>query len=321
MKLHHIVTEMAWVDKFAELERHVREQNMTLGQLIDYIGDNFHIFVIPDIDPRTDPMSVGNAGMTPDPVDSEEIPEHLRGRHALILGFGPGISEDTPVEEINEIFPRLRHELSHFQQTRQKSKEQFGDYINPDMSSPFSPQSGMYTIQPVERAPWAVDIAHHLAATGISPNAFEKAIDKAYASIREGEGVTAEDMMREVNKAARELMGVVDDEMLKDIVDKYELSSSINQLGGVIGQMAILRAMAYHSQSKEQKRMIRGRYHQFMKQVRSRYPKAKGYFKTHEKEHRAALERTKEKRGMLQQQLEMMAREFAEMMAAAQEAG
>lgn len=300
MKIHNILAEMSWPDKFHQLEQKIRSSNMTMQELMNYLEKEYKIAMLPQFDLDTEAYSVGNASMTPleftadqiDPNAAEEAKQELSkliGMRIFQVEIGSGVDGDTPVKEVTGFLHTLRHELSHYQQGTQMSRERTMDmssrYVDADsQGGPLAPQTILYALQPIERPAQAVDLAHYLAQINSTPERFIDAVDDTRRGIL-AMAVGGDDLQ----EIARQIAGLAGQE-LADVHSQEDANELYNRGHGMalriirvlIAQHAFVLVIAGlmndDEQERNQKKKIRGQIHQFHKILVNRFPKVKGYY-------------------------------------------
>lgn len=300
MKLSEIVLE-SWVDKFDKIERNIRSKNMTMGELEHFMFDNLGVLLQPETDPTVRPYTVGGASIHPQPITAQDTPnQELHGKYLLDMELGPGVTSNTPANDVIDLFSRLRHELSHLQLAHRL--DTFPNYIDPDQNVLFSPKTGLYRLQPVERQAQAEDAAEALVTLKRTPSDLERSIDTVYEQIKNSSSVSLRVLQKAVLNVTYRMLNITDRQSFGAHAHKHpDLYQAFNALGMMIGEMVLLRAIAHKSTTHRV--MIRQQYHLFMKAVKKVYPKMKGYMKTHEKEREDTLRRTASSRQKIQAQI------------------
>lgn len=284
MKLHEIFTE-AWEDKFFHLEQKIRSSNMTVGQFLDWMSNELSIKVNFTVREDAPSMRLLNASITSvSDMPSNQSQQFAGYKTIMDIEVGPGISSNTPVADIDNFMPVIRHELSHHQQDvsvpqdrLQSMKDEYVDMLG---TSELSPVRALYTIQPLERSQRALDIAGYLARLGATPEAFEKGVKLVKErAVSMGEDFTIEDAQEAARSA---LFRVVLKIKSAEDFDKHEKAGNINTfmvLESIIGQLAMLSWMADQSDDKQFQRKARQQYHLLIKSIKKHFPKVKGYSK------------------------------------------
>lgn len=296
MKIHHIITEMAWINKFSTFEKHVRDTNMTLNELKNFLLQNYNIFIMFEKSRNSATGGHGGGGIG-DLIATDDIsaPPKLRGHIPLTIVLSPEIDGDTPVAEVHGLLGVLRHEISHALTDTTKDKRlHYDNYVKP------SHNEGMYYIQPMERPAQALDMAEALAVVGMNPDQLEKIIfkvsNKIIKHIDEGIGPdVVESIVRRYIEAA---IGIRSDGIINKI-EKEGWEVYINPISSKIQHLSLLVALGKatkndtdihkeHGKHKVQNTSakIRLQFNTFMKMVRSNFKKAKAYAAAHP-EHKA----------------------------------
>lgn len=308
MRLSEIVLE-SWSDKFDKFERAVRSKNMSVADLEDTLLNNFGVYLQPEIDPTGEPYEVHSASISPTVITSQHTSNsELLGKNLMTLTFGPGVTPETPVNDVSSLFSVLRHELSHLQQFRSGAVERFPDYVDPSENE-YNPQSALYRVQPQERAAQALDVAETLAILGSTPAEFEHASETVYRALFKGSGtVPLQKLSLLTRRAVIKLLKAKGMDELIGRLEQQGTSTLASFLDEVIGQMALLRMVASRSEvlPDDTKRKYRAQYYQFMKAIKNVYPKAKAYVKTHKEERDEMMRRTEKARIEIRTQMQVL---------------
>lgn len=311
MKVREILVEMAWPDKFDQIESMIRAQNLTLEQLQDYLIKEFDVAVMFQTAPHIAPFHVGSGSISANRITSDDftektpkdIKDQVLGKFVLQVELGPGPNDQTPAAEVTGLIQMLRHEISHMVhhiQDVSKHEELQQQYIPPNKEI-FHQQNVEYILQPIERPAQAVDIAAHLVRVGMTPEDFEHAIDSVFQKLKQKtSGYNPMVLTSYIDDALDEFIGPLDYRTL--LIQERGLNIPIGQIFVTTGHLAVAKALAHFL--KDDRREIRQRYHVFMKLVKKRYPKMKGYYKKHKEKFLQAFQKNAEIRMKLEQQLE-----------------
>jgi len=311
VKLYEIITE-AWADKFDQTERAIRGKHMTMGEMCDYLEQEFPVVVLPETSYDVPPMASGSAALSHTPVSDtgQPLPPESSegGRYLLSLLVGPGVDEDTPAEDVNGVFDRLRHELAHLRQSLTRPNNEWPEYIQPNFDSQFDIQSALYVLQNRERSQQVVDTAGRLVTVGATPSQFENAVDAVYNSLKnKPEGTTVAQLVDLIRPYLLQMIGISDSTAAETVVQERGWNSDVGGLESCIGQLAIVRSIATfvkpgkNPRTRDEylwniKHRLLGQYRQFIKSLHEQYRRVRGYRKSHEKEHVSAMDRTKQQR-------------------------
>lgn len=323
MKLYEVLTEMAWPDKFHQLEQRIRSSNMTMGELFDLLFKEYGIRVLPQADLNSDPLTVGSAAITPRkltandvaPDASEEIKQRLIGNRALQIELGPGVSETTPAKEVGGLLQVLRHELGHYQQgigmSPEKSDAMQRAYVSADGDQmPTAQQNIMYALQPIERPQQVLDMAHYIAQLGGTIDGFFSAVHQTAKKILE----TPDDIDASIDEVALFHAG---HEMEAGMgIDSEEKASKLYQEGGhtamrmvhaTIAQLAMAHLAVLFTEDKQYGKKLKAQLFQYEKLLKKRFPKVKGYYSRTKDDDVKSFVKNNPTRGEIQQQMQLMA--------------
>ena len=301
MKLHEILHEMAWPDKYYHFERMVRDKRMSIGELKNYVDKKWNMELRVVTDSNLPPKSSGSASIetypeSPGGIPHPDRPTTKEHRRVLQIHVSPDVKNFTPAAEVSGLIDSLlKHELSHYRQALRRPPRHWGGYVMPQSGDLRDPTISGYTLQTLERAPQIMDMATALAILEVPPSAFEECIDRIKNKIT-GDNPPPVEALRQL--AYSDIAGEFQDkhglrkarEMAVDIgVDEY-----LKRVASKIAEMGAMRAIIeLHGPSvpKEMRRMYRGQYHQYIKGIKKQYPKVKGYYSKNKDEFLRSLKK------------------------------
>lgn len=296
MRLHKILTEMSWPDKFYELEQKIRSLNMTVDEFMDFMYDEFKIYVHPIGDPAGPAMSMSGASITATRISAKDLDSNtnpgvfntLVGSKVLNLHFGVGVDGDTPVKEISGFFQVLRHELTHSQQgdkiQSDKLKRFQTGYVSPDPKDPVSEDSILYTIQIMERSAQSVDLAYYLVKIGFTPEQFEQCLHLVLGDVANMQKPIPTETLLTITKERMSQVGRFDQDKIDNLITNEMAEMALAMVQTLISQIVGLRVNIFPNISKNYRQQLRQIQHAYIKLAKKRYPKVKGYYLRHKDE-------------------------------------
>jgi hypothetical protein len=309
MKLNEILNEMAWPDKFRQIEQKMRSSNMTLDDFVGFMEKEYNVLVKLESSMNAEPLTIGSAGITPKPLSAAELKaagmsdshiKQLAGKRMLTMQVGPGADPSTPINELGNFYRVLRHEMAHYMQGEDFSDEKHARYQQTYASphdDPIHPKAAQYTLQAVERSPQAMDLATYLAQLQIKPEQFDKAIGNLLRKLQQGEITNSNDLLDKSMKQLERYGGLGGD--MAGIKAGRGYGTAIGMLQALIAQMAMARFIASKTTDKQTRQMIRRQYHQLLKLTTKRYPKVKAYLNQTRAEDEAAFEKNNPTRAQI----------------------
>lgn len=316
MKVIDIISEMSWPDKFNALEQMIRDKDMTLEQLGEYLEKEYNLILVIQTNPTVPSFHVGGGGISPERFDEQQIkglknvPQELKDKvldkFLFQVDVGPGPQPNTPVAEVTGFIHILKHELSHLQLSKQAPQDKLRrlqkDYISPH-DNPNPVNVAMYMLQPIERPAQATDYANHLVRIGMTVDKFEESINAIFNYLKTQEGISAGDLT-ELAKSEMDYYFGSSRKMSKRMADEG-LTIDVHQLTSTIGALALVK-MAGTVASVDMGNKIKAQYKAFMKLLRKRYPKVKGYQLKHKEHRQTAYDKNAEERKGMDQMIDGM---------------
>jgi hypothetical protein len=312
--LNQIITEMSWPDKFNQIERKIRDEDMTMDELVDYFADEFDVAIVFNPSVGVPPFHVGGGGTSDKRLDDEaikdspkEVRDRLLGKFGMEIGIGPGINGSTKAAQVMGLMHILRHELSHIQQSKyipgDKVERMTKQYISPEGDNPII--RVLYSVQPIERPAQAVDYASHLSRVGMTPSQFERAVSAIGAAVLEkfkaGEReIDSEEVYDMARSEIQHFSGIPQREI--DVRSQAQGTSiDYSQLVSFMAAMGVVHASFRGGLvPASEKAPVKNQIRNFYKRVRKVYPKVKGYQKRHSERRQKSYEEIWDERAQVE---------------------
>ncbi len=328
MKLHEILHEMAWPDKYYHFERMVRDKRMSIGELKHYMDKKWNMELRTVPDQNLPPKSSGSASIetypeSPGGIPHPDRPTTKEHRRVLQIHVSPDVKDFTAAAEVSGLIDSLlKHEMSHYRQALRRPPRHWGGYVMPQSGDLRDPTVSGYTLQTVERAPQIMDMATAMAVLQVPPSSFEESVDRIKKKILSDNPPPVEAIHQ---LAYSEVAGEFEDKhgfrKARELAVEVGVDEYIRRVASKVAQMAVMRAILELDPNipKEIKRMYRGQYHQFVKGIKKQYPKVRGYYSRHEDEFLRGLKKHQPARKEFEAQQRGQLEQLMDMLRAAQE--
>lgn len=271
--LTELLQEAGFIHKFDQLEGQLRRAD--IAQLKEILRAEYAVKLQIAQVPALPPMHCGGAA-----IDHHKI----SGLYGMKLEVGRGVEDTTKVSTVQGLIDNIRHELMHIKHISAVDVDHEA-YKMPGSNDPKS--NVAYTYQYMERAPQALDLCTALAATDSNPDEFIQAVNRTVEKVD-----IDQDHAHEIESIARHAMvDVHGHDTIHGHIDS-ENGRYLYVVHHHVTTMAMAKIMLKQMEASKDKTHLKNMLGSFQKQVRSKFPEARAYFRKHTGDRHQAFKTT-----------------------------